>query len=134
MTRPKPAEASTTIRPESSRSCIRAITDNTTPGDGGGISNDGELHLDNVTVCNNEAAYGGGISNLSLATATNATIVNNTATIWGGGTSTDDGTTLTLVNTIVTALKTADTDGPDISGDMATSFNNLVGDDSAAPA
>jgi predicted outer membrane repeat protein len=128
------------------------LSSNTTEGDGGAIN--GYLTLNNSTLSSNSAGYsGGGIS--GSGTWTNCTISSNSASRSGGGIYTDYTLTLTnctvsgnsagqnggglfvnsltsatalLRNTIVAGnLGSSTVIGPDISGPLDGSSNNLVG-------
>jgi hypothetical protein len=52
---------------------------------GGGVFNNGNLTLTNVTISDNSAMYGGGLESIGTATLTNVAISGNTATYSGGG-------------------------------------------------
>lgn len=47
---------------------------------GGGISNGGQLWIDEVIVSGNTGRFGGGISNFGILTMTNSSVLSNTAT------------------------------------------------------
>jgi uncharacterized delta-60 repeat protein/CSLREA domain-containing protein len=54
-------------------------------GDGGGISNLGNLTITNTNISGNSSTFGGGISNFGTSTVINSTISGNSAITSGGG-------------------------------------------------
>ncbi len=108
------------------------ITNGNTPGDGGGVRNDGTLTLTNCTIANNTAAGdGGGVWNDGTLTLTNCTITNNTAGGNGGGLANEgsesDGGSLTVT------ANTAGSDGGGVCNDgfVAGDVNWVVQDNTA---
>ena len=110
------------------------ISNNTTPGTGGGIYNDGTtLVITNSTISNNAADnIGGGIYNDGTTTLRNVTIANNSSNgsfgIGGGIGNTSPGT-IDYGNTIVSG-NTSTTGSPDFynpNGTVTDAGNNFVG-------
>ncbi len=116
------------------------VGDNQTgqPGWGGGISSGGtggKLTVVNSTFADNTARNGGGgIFNWGgLSTVSNSTLSGNSSAFFTGGGIRNIGTNLSLTvqNTII-AKNTAPAGGPDFSGYVTSSGNNLIGDDSGS--
>jgi hypothetical protein len=109
-----------------------AVRGNRVPGpsaSGGGIFNDGEATLTNVSVSENSSNYrSGGIHNQDPMTLTNVTISGNTAVDHGGGIIHAGGATLTVVNcTIASNTISAGTDvGGILLSSPATVENTLL--------
>jgi CSLREA domain-containing protein len=61
------------------------VTGNTTPGGGGGISNDGTLVLEHSTVSANASDTGGGVLNGGVFEVVDSLITGNSALAGGGG-------------------------------------------------
>jgi hypothetical protein len=61
------------------------VANGSSPGNGGGISNDAVLSLNNAVVRNSNAANGGGIHNNGTLNLVNSAVSNNMATNDGGG-------------------------------------------------
>ena len=107
------------------------VSGNAVPGDdlltGGGILNTGTLTVSDSTISGNGGDIGGGISNGTIfgdtgtLTVSNSTISNNGA-FYGGGIWNTIGT-LHMRNTIVAG----NLYGGDISGSLASSSHNLIG-------
>ena len=75
------------------------IANGNTPGDGGGIYNNGMLTVNNSTISGNSAGNaGGGILNNGTLTVNNSTLYGNSATGNGGGGIFNNGGTLTVNN------------------------------------
>lgn len=102
------------------------VRNGSTPHDGGGIFNRGQLFVRDGTITNNTALRGGGIANegkrinesarAEIATLINCTIGSNTATIsdptdGGGGIRNDEGTELRLENCVVSGNRAEGGDG-----------------------
>jgi CSLREA domain-containing protein len=85
-------------------------------GNGGGISNLGNLTLSNSTVSSNQAKRGGGINNEDTLTI-KSTIIDGNSSTGGGGGIRNTGT-LTVVNTVITN-NSADRNGGGIHNDSA---------------
>jgi hypothetical protein len=98
---------------------------------GAGISG-GTLNLVNSTISGNMASGNGGGIAVGMVTITNSTIAGNSASGFGGGlfNNAANGANLTARSTIL-ALNTA-SDGPDVSGPLASQGFNLVGNSSGA--
>jgi hypothetical protein len=94
-------------------------------GIGGGISNTGTVHLENVTIADNETLFGGGgIFNSGPADLESVTIVGNNGGFGnGGGIST--GINLSLNNSVLAMNTASNGSANDISGSVASgsSFN-----------
>jgi fibronectin-binding autotransporter adhesin len=105
------------------------LSDDTLSGDsafdGGGLLNMGEVTLANDTFYGNSAAYGGGIGNHATVALTNVTIAGNSAVKGGGGIA--NGATATLNNTLLANNTGGDIEFASVSGD-----NNLVDDAASA--
>jgi hypothetical protein len=106
-----------------------AIVNNTSAGVGGGVYNffGGHLTLENTTISGNTAAGwdGGAIWTYAPLTLVNCTVANNHA-VRGGGIAVRTSTTVSLRNTIV-AGNTASIGDPDLSGPLASSGYNVIG-------
>ena len=78
------------------------MTTNSSPGDGGGIWNDGSLTLYNSTLNGNGTSdRGGGLDNTGSITVTDSTVSHNVATQDGGGVENDDNGSVNLKNSTV---------------------------------
>ncbi len=67
------------------------ITNGSTPGNGGGITSAGTLTIDAVRVSGNSANLGGGIWNQGILHIRNSTIASNVASAAGGGVGNSSG-------------------------------------------
>lgn len=109
-----------------------AVFANATRLQGGGIyaETNGSVSIVNTTVEGNETlSSGGGILTVAPSTTLlNLTVANNTAGVSGGGifaaTSTEIGNSIVAGNTA--------SNGPDLSGTVVSTGNNLIGDVSGA--
>ncbi len=108
-----------------------SLFENNSAGKGGAIYNQavGTLSMSNVTLSGNSAteSEGGGLANFGTATLAHVTIASNSATTQGGGLFNNG--TLNLSNSILAGNSAGGT-GPDLFGALASSSNNLFGDDS----
>ncbi|MCQ3939330.1 MAG: hypothetical protein DPW18_20140, partial [Chloroflexi bacterium] len=103
-------------------------------GNGGGISNFGNLELVNTTFFNNSSplvpnSYGGGVFNTGTLTITNSTFSENSAHIGGGIANFNN---LHYTNTII-ANSTSGGDCYNENGTVGTNSNNLVEINAASP-
>ncbi|NIM94974.1 MAG: DUF11 domain-containing protein [Anaerolineales bacterium] len=132
------------------------ISDNVVQDNGGGISNGGDLTINNTLITGNTANRGGGIFNVGILSLNNSTLSGNTATTGGGllrencscytadlnnstisGNKAVDGGgvydygsgSITLRNTIL-AGNTATNSAPDCYDTVYSSGYNLLGDTS----
>jgi predicted outer membrane repeat protein len=108
------------------------LTGNTATFGGGGISSQGTLTMINDTVTGNSAVSTGAgiyIHATSTATITNSTVANNMLTGVGplGGGISDNGATLSLINTIVYDPNSGTVVGPDVWGPVSVAQNSLFG-------
>jgi Ca2+-binding RTX toxin-like protein len=100
---------------------------------GGGIYNNDIVTILNSTLSSNRAdATGGGIYNASDAssgtiTITNATIVENMSDGFGGGIVAENGTSVTIKNTIVSGNAALGSDD-DLNGTFVSLGTNFIGD------
>jgi len=96
-------------------------------GVSGGISNHGNLTINNSAIHSNESYYGGGIYNIGTLVINNSTISNNSASIHGGGIYNFLGTLTINSSTITnnTATKYYMAEGGGIWGD-ATIMNSIL--------
>jgi hypothetical protein len=107
-------------------------------GQGGGIYNRGSMTLENDTIVNNSAGQGAGIANITVppttatANITNCTIANNSSgsTGQGGGILAGFLATTNLRNTLIAGNSGGN--APDISGNISSAVNNLVGNGSGS--
>ncbi|MCL2303772.1 MAG: hypothetical protein FWC43_00350 [Planctomycetaceae bacterium] len=83
-----------------------AITGGVTDGNGGAISNAGELYLYDCDITGNEAKRGGGIASTGTTTIIGGTISGNTSHSYGGGVYVQSGIT-TITDCIITGNKMA---------------------------
>jgi hypothetical protein len=98
---------------------LRIIHGNTA-GDGGGINNEGNLSLVNVSLFNNlTGGNGGGIYNTGTLTVTNSSLVSNNASGYGGGIF-NSGGTLTVSNSVFEENSTANHGGGICNTDAGT--------------
>ena len=105
-----------------------SITSNSTTegGSGGGISNEAELVLENVTISGNNAGSGGGIlAQGGNAKLTNVTLYSNSASGAGGGIN-SNGTALTMNNSILAGNRAEF--GPNCGSGVRSAGHNLLGD------
>jgi hypothetical protein len=102
-----------------------AVTGNVAEDRGGGVHNTGSLFLTNVTLSGNRAQSGAGLDSSGPAMLTYVTVGSNTAEESGGGLR-EDGSTLTLVNTLVAGNTAAS--GPQCAGSITSQGYNLIQD------
>lgn len=106
-------------------------------GDGGGVLNEATLNMANSTLNGNTAFVdGGGVSGQAGVTnLTNVTILGNTAdddnasdpSGNGGGVNADEGSTVTLKNSLVAQNNDQGGENPDVFGQLASDGFNLIG-------
>jgi CSLREA domain-containing protein len=91
---------------------------------GGGIRNEGSLHMEASAVINNSAYCGGGIHNMGVLTLTNSTVSGNIAA-FEGGISSEGQAMLTNVTVAKNEARDLPTPGGGIVG-TATLVNTIV--------
>ncbi len=107
-------------------------------GQGGGIYNSRSMTLINDTIVNNSAGQGAGVAvitnppNMAVANITNCTIANNSAGSagQGGGLLVGFIATANLRNVLIAANSGGT--APDVSGNVASAVNNLIGNGSGS--
>ena len=105
------------------------VSENTTDGDGGGISSSGTLVVNDSTIRGNTGRGGGGMSVGGTAALTNSTVSGNHGLRGGGISSASTATELNLINCTV-AGNTVDSLYSAISnGDAATLTNTVIDGD-----
>lgn len=110
--------------------CI--ISDNTSPGTGGGLYNNGgsNLTVANSTISDNTGYAGGGIYNIGILSISGSTVSDNVALGHGGGLA-NLGGTATATNCTFSGNSAA-TDGGGLSGNGLTTLNNVTITDNIA--
>lgn len=104
--------------------CI--ISDNTSPGTGGGIKSTGTTTVTNSTISGNSSGFsGGGIDMTGTMTISNSTISGNSSGTDGGGASNIGGTLLEITNSTISGNLAA-RHGAGLSGNGLTKLNNVT--------
>ncbi|HZL35243.1 MAG TPA: right-handed parallel beta-helix repeat-containing protein [Tepidisphaeraceae bacterium] len=110
------------------------ISSNSTTGHGGGIDNNSTLAITNSTLSQNGSiGQGGALCNTGSATFNDSTVTQNVGTYGTGGIDSQQGTSLTLGNTLVagnggtSSSFSGGIDGPDVVGTVTSLGHNLIG-------